>query len=287
MPGGPRAGEVGHRGGDVLKSDEVGQPSARRDARPTDRERDLDVLDVRGVLAVGLAVLAEVEAVVRDQEDVGVVELTVLLERCDQAVVEVVEGLEPFEPALPHMVAEVLGARAGGVGRGVGDRIVLRGTARRSYPLGRELGVPGDIARLVGGVVLVEARSAWRPRAVMRVRVAVRGLALPVRDLVGEREEERPACAAVRLHEPRRLHGQTVRRMPAVGGVLAGRAAEPPGAAEDAVVVAVAVAVEVLAHEARRVAAATQAMGTVRDSSPRSRKRRSLPNRSRVRSLLW
>ena len=67
-------------------------------ARTAHDERHVHVLLVRGLLALRQSVVAEVEAIVRREDDVGVGELPVLLERRDQLAESAVDRLQRLDP---------------------------------------------------------------------------------------------------------------------------------------------------------------------------------------------
>ena len=96
---GPDAGEIGEGRSQIHVADDLVARRASRYARPAHDERYVDVLLVRGLLARGEAVLAEVVAVVRREDDVGVVQLPVARQRGREIGDGVIDGLEGLEPA--------------------------------------------------------------------------------------------------------------------------------------------------------------------------------------------
>src|SRR5918997_1393079 len=133
--GAPGPRHVGYGGGDVVVADEAGLHLAAADARSAHDEGEVYVFLVGLVLAVGQAVLAEVRAVVRVEDEVCLVHLA--------APAEDVRGVgdEPVHPLQGAQGLPVLGVEV------------------RDLALGEPVPAP-DIRALVGHVGLVEGRGA-------------------------------------------------------------------------------------------------------------------------------
>ena len=90
----PRAGHRLERGCEVGVAGQLGHVRARPHARPANQQGDVDVGLVRRLLPRRHAVLAEVEAVVRREHDVGVVELLGGPQRAHETRHAPVDGLQ-------------------------------------------------------------------------------------------------------------------------------------------------------------------------------------------------
>ncbi|HEX5587508.1 MAG TPA: hypothetical protein VFZ17_09385 [Acidimicrobiia bacterium] len=111
---GSRAGHARHRLERRREVDVAGEALdvlARRDPRTAHEQRHVDVGLVRGVLARGKPVLAEVEPVVGAEHEVGVVELALLAHRLHQPGDLSVHVLERLHPTAVEVVDRVLRRR--------------------------------------------------------------------------------------------------------------------------------------------------------------------------------
>ena len=160
------AGELHDGGGDVGVGGGVGALGALGDAGPADDEGHADVGLEAAHLARVQAVLADVEAVVRGVEDVGVVEQALVLEALDHLADELVDGHEGAQ-AQPLVLVVVL--ENGGVELGqVGDPVDAAGLVRVEVLRARDLVVLEEVAVACGRLGRPVGRGVLGQEAVRR-----------------------------------------------------------------------------------------------------------------------
>ena len=166
-----RPRDRGDRRGDVDVRDERLRGAARRDPRPPDQQRHVARGLVREVLTLADPVLAREVAVVRGEDQIGVVELALVLERVDDRRDPLVDREQHLEPR-PAPALDLV-----------------------QLPLAEHRQPPQE-ARLVADVLLVLARRLRQRHAGEGALVARRGDVGRVRRVEVDAQEEGRGTAA-------------------------------------------------------------------------------------------